>query len=201
MLEIARESSEETLIETVHLKGSLDLRSSFDFDRFFHKLIQNGQCFFVLELSHLEYVSGKGISSFMTLSSRLKSEGGKFACTGMTGEINQLFSFLGLDQELMIFPNLQEAFFCLKKYTHEWKDQLRKLPEIEAEPVLTRSSELKRDMKKKYEKTSHSTNTAVLTRKKATTINCEHCDMKLDIANHLGYYMCPGCGHQFQVHS
>lgn len=97
MLDVATEKSASMV--RIDLNGKLDAASAIDFQKFFQDLFEKGNRYFLLDFSHLEYVSSSGISSLVTLSRKLEVSGA--ACIlHANQEIKLVLEFFHLDKKI-----------------------------------------------------------------------------------------------------
>lgn len=211
MLEIVRESLADSSLEVISIKGSLDSRSSRDFDRFFQEFIQAGFHFFILDAHCLQSVSSEGLASIAHLSKNIEDLKGNFVFLGLSSEIEMLFSFLSLTERIPVFRNMQDAlvFFDGKEKTNSPSSfqniPQRKIPEVEARSAyaLQGSSSSKEVREKAKEKAKEEAKEKTREEERgeeasASSVACTHCGLQLSVRK-TGPYMCPGCGEQFQV--
>ena len=193
MLEIAREhtASHSSSIELISLKGSLDVESARDFDRFFQEFVHAGFHFFILDMSFLQRISSEGLASLVRLKKNIEKRRGFFALLHLHSEIKMIFSFLSLDRRIPIFARIEDALEFLsarkqgnKEFVRVGREGQENIPEVEAEAAYISYSSFGKIEAEREQS--------------LILVACSHCGLELN-AKKSGAYMCPACGEQFRV--
>jgi len=103
--------SEERITEvlTIGLKGRLDANTSKSVEEFLLKQIDAGERVFVLDLTHLEYISSVGLRVFMMAAKRLKVVQGKIVVCSLPGPIKEVFEISGFTSLFAMFDDRDAA--------------------------------------------------------------------------------------------
>jgi anti-anti-sigma factor len=86
------------------LKGRMDAVSSPDFDRAVEELMANGERYFMINLSDLEYISSAGLQSLLATAKRLEQIEGEISLSHLKEAVREVFEISGFDT---LFPILE----------------------------------------------------------------------------------------------
>lgn len=63
----------------------------------------------LLDFSDVEYISSACLRTLLTLTKKIKEQGGNIAITSLTGNVKQIFKVSGFDTILQLFEDKDEA--------------------------------------------------------------------------------------------
>jgi anti-sigma B factor antagonist len=106
-------SYSEIHVVFVTLKGALDSEKAIDFYDFINAETIKGFRKFVIDCSHLEYVSSSGISIMIRLQHKLLEKESVLAYYGFNKEISLVLNFFGLKKEITVADNSNNAIRML----------------------------------------------------------------------------------------
>ena len=102
-------SDQDPDIRVVSLQGNLDSDSAAYFFSCLEALVEEGHQQMVIDCSGVEHISSMGLGMLMRIHSRMKKVGGivKLAC--LNSNVAAVFSVVGFDIILQIYPNVGDA--------------------------------------------------------------------------------------------
>lgn len=89
--------------------GDLDANSSVDLDEKIQAMLENGDQFFHIDGSGIEYISSAGLGVFVSHLEDIRQVGGKLVLSSLKESVQDVFTLLGLDQLLTIAATQEEA--------------------------------------------------------------------------------------------
>ena len=103
--------SEEKIVDVlaVGLKGRLDGNTSKSVEDYLLKQIDAGERVFVLDLTHVDYISSVGLRVFMVAAKRLKVVQGRIVVCSLQGPIKQVFEISGFTTLFPMFDDRESA--------------------------------------------------------------------------------------------
>ena len=110
-MEINEERKTDMVI--LGLTGKLDATTAKTFEDKILAEIDSGDRRFVIDLSHLEYVSSSGLRVFLLAAKRLHSAGGKIVLCSLKEHVRQVFDLAGFSSLLSVYGSRDEALKAL----------------------------------------------------------------------------------------
>jgi anti-anti-sigma factor len=98
----------ERQFQLADVKGRVDAVSAPDFEKHLSDLISQGERMFIINLSHLEYISSAGLRSILALAKKLKAENGDLLFTGLQGPVEEVFKISGFYSIFKIFNSPED---------------------------------------------------------------------------------------------
>jgi anti-sigma B factor antagonist len=95
------------------LSGKLDATTAKIFEDRILAEIDSGDRRFVIDLSHLEYVSSSGLRVFLLAAKRLHSAEGKIVLCSLKEHVRQVFDLAGFSSILSIYGSRDDALKAL----------------------------------------------------------------------------------------
>ncbi len=89
--------------------GEVDASSSIELDNAIAEAINSGGKKFLIDCTHLEYISSAGLGVFMSYIEEFNSREITMVIYGLNDKVANVFEILGLDQLLIIKESKQEA--------------------------------------------------------------------------------------------
>lgn len=86
----------------------IDSQNSKDFENGVLSRIEN-ENYVLLDFSDVEYISSACLRTLLTLTKKIKEQGGKIAITSLSENVAQIFKVSGFDSILQIFEDRDEA--------------------------------------------------------------------------------------------
>jgi anti-anti-sigma factor len=96
-------------ISIIQVSGKIDAISVMDFDRAVKSVTAQGTNKILLDLSSLIYINSGGLRVILAMAKIQKNTGGSCALSGLTPEVNKIFTLAGLNTILSIFPSEADA--------------------------------------------------------------------------------------------
>lgn len=122
-------------IFSIQLKGALDGASSEDLLSYLESQLEQGYTRFLFNFSFVQFITSNGISTLLKIQNRMKkSPHLSFVFYGLTEEVENVLSLLGIYKKLPIRKSLQDAENYLRSASVE---SLLKKEEIQ-EPIETK---------------------------------------------------------------
>lgn len=97
-------------IVILEVKGKLDILSSSILDKKFNELFHQGEKYFILDFSELEYLTSSGIRIIIFALKKAQSHAGKLIICSLQEAVEKVLTISGLTSSIPIAPNRQEAF-------------------------------------------------------------------------------------------
>ncbi len=98
----------------VSLNGYLDAHTVAEFDRCTEALIGEGTSKLILDLQGLSYISSAGIGALMSLSQRLRKDGGDLVLLQPTPKVLKILDLLGFTRIFQLSETEDEARAALQ---------------------------------------------------------------------------------------
>jgi anti-anti-sigma factor len=95
------------------LAGRLDAPSAKILEEKVLAVIDGGESRFVIDLSHIDYVSSAGLRVFLLASKRLNPSGGKVALCSLQEPVKQVFDIVGFYSILSVSDSTDTALKSL----------------------------------------------------------------------------------------
>jgi anti-anti-sigma factor len=93
----------------VSVKGKIDTVTAPEFEKALSNLIAQGEIFFLLNFSGLEYISSAGLRSILATAKQLKAKEGKILFSGLRGPVKDVFNISGFGTIFNIFETQEDA--------------------------------------------------------------------------------------------
>jgi anti-sigma B factor antagonist len=111
MIDISEDRKADTVV--LALSGKLDATTAKTFEDKILAEIDSGDRRFVIDLSHLEYVSSSGLRVFLLAAKRLHSAEGKIVLCSLKEHVRQVFDLAGFSSILSIYGSRDDALKAL----------------------------------------------------------------------------------------
>lgn len=102
-------TSEEQGVTVVAAVGSIDSKSSPDFEKALVKLLGEKKREIVLDLARLDYVASAGLRVFVMTGKRLQADGGRLALCSVNPSVMKVLEVSGFVALFAIRPSRQDA--------------------------------------------------------------------------------------------
>lgn len=89
-------------------ESRIDSQNSADFEQGVLKLTENEKSI-LLDFSGVEYISSACLRTLLTLTKKIKEQGGNIAITSLSDNVKQIFKVSGFDSILQIFEDKEQA--------------------------------------------------------------------------------------------
>ncbi len=89
-------------------ESRIDSQNSADFEQAVLGLIENEKSI-LLDFSGVEYISSACLRTLLTLTKKIKEQGGSIAITSLSDNVKQIFKVSGFDTILQIFEDREQA--------------------------------------------------------------------------------------------
>lgn len=93
----------------LRIKGRLDAVSSPYAEKRIFDAIHNGQCYLLLDMSGVTYLSSAGMRMLLSITKRLRTVPGKLAICSVTANVIDVLKMSGFDHALQLFKTEEEA--------------------------------------------------------------------------------------------
>ncbi|MCG8389010.1 MAG: STAS domain-containing protein [Cytophagales bacterium] len=100
---------QEDSYDLLSVVGEVDASSSIELDNAINDAIESGNKKFLVDCSHLEYISSAGLGVFMSYIEEFKKRDITLVIYGLNEKVSNVFEILGLDQLLSIRASKDEA--------------------------------------------------------------------------------------------
>ena len=100
---------QEDSYDLLSVVGEVDASSSIELDNAINDAIESGNKKFLVDCSHLEYISSAGLGVFMSYIEEFKKRDITLVIYGLNEKVSNVFEILGLDQLLSIRTSKDEA--------------------------------------------------------------------------------------------
>ncbi|CAN5369817.1 hypothetical protein BH09VER1_BH09VER1_05790 [soil metagenome] len=100
---------QEGPILVIELDGRLDHAGAELFREHALKLIEDGARSIVVDFNNTSFVASMGIRALIFPAQEMSKNGGRFALTGFSPSVRQLFEVAGLMTMFKVYPSLAEA--------------------------------------------------------------------------------------------
>jgi anti-sigma B factor antagonist len=107
MMEIWENRQGEIVILAVH--GKLDAVTSPLFDQRVMPMLERGDCKFLIDLAHLDYISSAALRRLLLLAKTTGEAGGRVALASLRGPIREIFDLAGFTSIFPIYASQEEA--------------------------------------------------------------------------------------------
>lgn len=101
-------------VSVLSLRGSIDAKTVFEFQKRLGDLTQEGHRRFVLDMEEVKYMNSAGLGFLINLADELAAEGGEIALVGVQPKVRSVLEMLGLNSFFRIFRGREEAIAYLK---------------------------------------------------------------------------------------
>lgn len=106
-MQIAIEEKETALL--IRLTGHLGHGSVDELARVFNEWLGKGRQNFIVDMSHLQYISSAGLRCFFEAVTKVNNLKGKLILCGMQQEVRQVFDVSGFTSFFSICETMQNA--------------------------------------------------------------------------------------------
>jgi anti-anti-sigma factor len=96
----------------VRVSGSMDAVAAPLFQEQFHELI-DGQRFFVVDVSGLDYISSAGLRAIIEAAKRVKADQGAIVFCGLQGMVKEVFEISYFTNMFPVYVDVDEALASL----------------------------------------------------------------------------------------
>ncbi|MEO1051335.1 MAG: STAS domain-containing protein [Bacteroidota bacterium] len=100
---------QENEFDILMVVGEVDASSSIQLDNAIKEAVESGGKKFLIDCTHLEYISSAGLGVFMSYIEEIKKHDIKMVIYGLNEKVENVFQILGLDQLLPITENKEKA--------------------------------------------------------------------------------------------
>lgn len=107
--ELKIESSQQNDIVIIKISGSLDAKTSPDFDKYIRDLIGKGKVKFVCDMKDLKFIASAGLGILSALRKQLKSSGGDIRISRPAPAVLDVFELLSFSKLFVIEHSLDET--------------------------------------------------------------------------------------------
>ena len=176
----------------VSISGPIDMRNAGEFKATADQLISQGAQIIVLDARSVDFVCSEGLSALVHTNQRLRSTGGFLMLAAPNREVSSLCMALGLNNDFIIAPTLDEARIMAGKagagnlsfnaVSDEINNNLHEQPRVEA--TSSNAQSFIREDEVAFEK--------------PIVIECEECRSFVRV-HASGQFACPSCNTEFSV--
>jgi len=106
-MDIWEDRQGEIVILAVH--GKLDAATSPLFEERLRPMLERGERNFLLDFSHLDYISSAALRRLLMLAKKANEAGGKVVLASLKGGIREIFDMAGFTQIFPIHASREEA--------------------------------------------------------------------------------------------
>lgn len=110
-MNISQDVQENKVI--VRCEGRLDATSAPQLENTLNELIEQKHNHLVIDFCKVEYLSSAGMRLLLSMTKRLKSEGGKLVLCAIHDDVMEIIRMAGFEQILHICDSEQEALQAL----------------------------------------------------------------------------------------
>lgn len=93
----------------LRIRGRLDTISSPQAEQKVFEAINKGQCYLLLDMSGVSYLSSAGMRMLLSITKKLRSVPGKLAVCNVTTNVVDVLKMSGFDHALHLFKTEEEA--------------------------------------------------------------------------------------------
>jgi len=106
-MEIKTEKEKNTIVVTV--EGKIDAVTAPAFEKALLNLVAQGEIFFLLNFSGLDYISSAGLRSILAAAKQIKTKNGRINFTGLRGPVKDVFNISGFGTIFKLFETREDA--------------------------------------------------------------------------------------------
>ena len=107
--EINIEKQEAAHAAVVRCQGDIDAHCFDQLDDTFHRLMDEGVRYLVVDMRQVPYLSSAGIGVLIGANSEAEERGGGFALAGLAPEVLETFCLMGFDSMFTLVATPEEA--------------------------------------------------------------------------------------------
>ncbi len=122
--------TKEGHVAIVELIGSVDTRSSFDFEKKVLELLQDESRFFVVDFAEVSQLTSSGIRVLLMLGQKLARLEGALVLCQLSDHVQTVIEISGLGGHLAIFPRREEALAHLSSVGESFKGRVSKVSSL-----------------------------------------------------------------------
>jgi anti-anti-sigma factor len=111
-MEIASHKKKNAVV--VSVKGRIDAVTASRFESSLSDFIARGEHMFVMNFSHLEYISSAGLRSVLATAKKLKEKNGEMLFAGLHDAVKEVFRISGFTSIFKIFATDEEALATIE---------------------------------------------------------------------------------------
>lgn len=100
---------EDQGVAVTRLEGRLDAASAPVLERKLVEQVENGKLKILLDFAKVDYLSSAGMRLLLSMTKRLKGEGGGLHCCSVSEEVMEIIKMAGFERIIQIFPTEAEA--------------------------------------------------------------------------------------------
>jgi anti-sigma B factor antagonist len=105
---------DKRIILKLDLKGSLDNNNCAEFDYITTMLITGGVRKLLIDIDDLQYIDSTGIGALISLTKKLRKEGGEVAIARYTAQILTILRPINIEKFIQFFPTINEGVAFLR---------------------------------------------------------------------------------------
>ncbi len=96
-------------ITLLSVKGSLDSRTTPDFEKELLWLLKNKKFKLIIDLKEVQYIASTGWGVFVSQIKRIRKEKGDLILSGMNPAVTEVFELLEFNRIMKSFPSVESA--------------------------------------------------------------------------------------------
>lgn len=97
----------------VSVSGRIDAITSSELDKAINSVIDEGQCFIVLDFRDVDYISSSGLRVILAKAKIMKAKGGKILLSGIKGGVKEVFDISGFGSIFTTYETKEDAISSL----------------------------------------------------------------------------------------
>ncbi len=101
-------------IVVIKLEGRLDTANYEDAEKKIWRMIEEGEKFFLIDMSELNYISSSGLRVLLKSLKKLRSEDGNLVLSGLNNILQDVFEISGFSKFFDIYGSTDEAMKSFK---------------------------------------------------------------------------------------
>lgn len=103
-------------IPVVEIGGALDAHTASQLEETFKIFLTNQQFKFIVDFSHLDYISSGGVGLFMSIIDEVREHRGEILLVNLRPSVLRIFQILGLHKIFQILYDEEEALTRLSSF-------------------------------------------------------------------------------------
>ena len=111
-MEIAAHKKRKALV--VSAKGRIDAVTAPQFETSLFDFISKGESIFIINFTHLEYISSAGLRSILGTAKKLKEHKGEMLFVGLRDPVKEVFRISGFNSIFRIISTDEEALSTIE---------------------------------------------------------------------------------------
>jgi anti-sigma B factor antagonist len=93
----------------VGVNGRLDQSQIPDLEETLNKLLEDGQCHLLVDMTHTTYINSGGLRCLVSAWRRAKADNGSIVLCGLNTRLQEIFTMVGFDKVFTIFGDCAGA--------------------------------------------------------------------------------------------